>query len=463
MDRPFDAGSNPFLQGVFAPVQRELDDTPLRLVAGAIPDDLVGTYLRNGPNARFPPIGSYTYPLDGDGMVHAVGFADRRATYRNRYVRTPSIAAEERAGRALWGGVMTPITPSAAQVGPELVGRFKDLPDINIVHHAGRLLALAEGARPFLLTDSLDTVGPWYFGGQLPKGITAHPKLDPVTGELVVFRYDVLSAPYLSWAVIGADGTVTRAEQPIDIDAAYMIHDFVITPHYIVLFVCPARFDFSGPQVLRWEPERGTRIAVIARDSSSATRWIATEAFWVWHFANAFEEIGDNGATTIVVDYAHWSHLALQGPQTATGGVTRARLDAAAATARFEAVDDQPTEFPRIDDRRVGQPHRYFHAASKDGNAQGRGMWNVIRRYDTHTGAVTSRSNGATMVGEAIFVPSSKGGEGDGYLLAYAFAGDATELLILHASDIAGEPAAVLRLPQRVPVGLHGCWVPGAR
>src|SRR5262245_30705962 len=130
MDRSsFDASRNPFLNGIFAPVQRELDGAPLRVVAGALPDDLAGTYLRNGPNARFTPIGSYTYPLDGDGMIHAVHFEGGCATYRNRYVRTPSMAAEERAGRALWGGLLTPIMPSADEVGADLAGRFKDLPD----------------------------------------------------------------------------------------------------------------------------------------------------------------------------------------------------------------------------------------------------------------------------------------------------------------------------------------------
>ncbi len=459
MNPVFDARTNPFLNGIFAPIQRELDETPLQVIAGAVPDDLAGTYFRNGPNARFTPIGSYTYPLDGDGMVHAIRFGEGRATYKNRYVRTPSMAAEERAGRALWGGLMTPIRPSAAEVGPELAARFKDLPDVSIVRHAGRLLALAESARPFLLTDHLDTVGPWYFGGKLPKGITAHPKLDPATGELVVFRYD-FEAPFLTWAVIGAGGSVTRSEETIEVDAPYMIHDFVITSRFIVLFVCPARFDFSGAQVLRWEPERGTRIAVIPRDGSGPARWIAAEAFWVWHFANAFEEVSDRGATTIVVDYPHWSQLPLGGTQPVTGGVVRARLDPVAGTARFETVDDQPTEFPRIDDRLAGRPHRYFHAASKEG-AYGRGMWNVLRRYDTKTGTVTTRSNGATMIGEAVFAPSRDGGgEDDGYLLTYAFDGELTNLLVLHAADIAGEPAAVLRLPQRVPFGLHGCWVP---
>lgn len=109
----------------------------------------------------------------------------------------------------------------------------------------------------------------------------------------------------------------------------------------------------------------------------------------------------------------------------------------------------------------MGQPNRYFHALSKD-QGLGKGLWNILRRFDRQTGAVVTRSFGATSVGEAVFVPSGQDGdENHGYLLTYGFDGDVTKLFVLHASDIAGEPAAVLRLPQRVPAGLHGCWVPG--
>lgn len=454
----FDPATYPFLNGIFAPVHRELDETPVEVVAGALPRELAGTYLRNGPNCRFTPIGSYTYPLDGDGMVHAVRIEDGRATYRNRFVRTPAMAAEERAGRALWGGFMTPILPSAEEVGPELAGQWKDLPDINVIRHAGRLLALAEGARPFLLRDDLTTVGPWYFDGALPKGLTAHPKFDHTSGELIAFRYGV-EAPLLTWSVIGADGRVVRAEQAIEIDATYMIHDCVITRRFLVLFVCPARIDLSGAPGLRWEPERGTRIAIIARDGSAAPRWMATEAFWVWHFANAFEQTDERGQTAIVADFSRWSHLPMGDDRApATGAVTRAHLDLEAGTAHFETLDDRLTEFPRIDDRLTGQPHRYFYVAAKDGSP-GEGKWNALCRYDTRTGSVMTRACGATMIGEPVFAPSSQSAdEDDGYVLTYAFEADQTRLLVLHASDIAGEPAAVLRLPQRVPCGLHGCW-----
>jgi carotenoid cleavage dioxygenase-like enzyme len=72
MSSNFDPAGSPFLNGIFAPTQSELDETPVAVISGAVPADLDGTYYRNGPNSRFAPLGSYTYPLDGDGMLHAV-------------------------------------------------------------------------------------------------------------------------------------------------------------------------------------------------------------------------------------------------------------------------------------------------------------------------------------------------------------------------------------------------------
>lgn len=452
----YDSTKDPYLQGNFAPTQSELDATPVEVVAGSLPLDLNGVYYRNGPNPRFPPLGSYTFPLDGDGMIHALRFDGGRATYANRYVRTPSMAAEERAGRALWGGVMTPLMPKPEEA-PEMNGQFKDLPDISIVRHAGRLLALAEGARPFEMTPELVTVGPYYFGGKLQQGICAHPKVDPMTGEMIAFRY-AFERPFLTWSVIDRQGNVTRADQPIDIDAAYMIHDCAITRSYLVLFVCPAPFDLASQDVLRWAPELPTRIALVPRNGSGIT-WIDADAFWVWHFANAYEEVDADGATTVVVDYPVWSALAL-GSSTATGSIARARIDPARRRVSVETIDERMGEFPRIDDRRIGTPHHYIYCAGK-GQDIGRGAFDRIRRFDTRSGRCVEFAPAEGRVGEPVFATSSNDpGESAGYLLTYVYDGDTTDLTILRTAELDGDPACVLRMPQRVPMGLHGCWVP---
>ncbi|HEX4572900.1 MAG TPA: carotenoid oxygenase family protein, partial [Dongiaceae bacterium] len=111
------ATASPFLQHGYAPVLDELTtgDLPVR---GEVPREIAGTYLRNGPNPAFPPI-SYTYPFDGDGMVHALVFEDGRVRYRNRFVLTAGLRADRRAGRTIYGGLMDPITPDPKYVAPD--------------------------------------------------------------------------------------------------------------------------------------------------------------------------------------------------------------------------------------------------------------------------------------------------------------------------------------------------------
>src|SRR5262245_26196055 len=102
-----DPATNPFLSGRFAPVHREIEVGDLK-VEGELPADLQGAYLRNGPNPKFPPLGSYSYPMEGDGMLHGLWFEGGSVRYKNRWVETNGLRAEEAAGKALFGGIMTP-------------------------------------------------------------------------------------------------------------------------------------------------------------------------------------------------------------------------------------------------------------------------------------------------------------------------------------------------------------------
>src|SRR5215470_12081907 len=99
---------DPHLSGNFAPVGPEIDAADLPVISGRIPPELSGAYMRNGPNPLFKPI-TYTFPFDGDGMIHAVYLDNGRARYRNRFVQTRSLDVERRAGRAVYGGFARPM------------------------------------------------------------------------------------------------------------------------------------------------------------------------------------------------------------------------------------------------------------------------------------------------------------------------------------------------------------------
>jgi carotenoid cleavage dioxygenase-like enzyme len=468
---PVDPSTIVHLTGAFAPVDDEIDVADLP-VKGHLPDDLQGAYVRNGPNPKFPPLGSYTYPLDGDGMLHGVWIEDGTARYRNRYVYTKGLEAEIRAGRALWGGVMTPVTPAPDLAGADAdPGGFKLLPDIHIVRHAALDLALCESTPPYEVRADLTTVGRYEFAGALPLGMCAHPKIDPVNGEMILFRYGI-TEPYLYWASVGADGRVTHGPDVVaEVDRGFMIHDFVVTEDYLVLFINPATLDLDvamkGGNPLAWRPELGTRIAVIPRAGEAKdARWIDTDAFWVWHFANAWQE-GDY----IVTHFPWWSSMSLSGqdPMASHGShVASARIDPAKGTIRLATLVEGATEFPRIDDRRQTRPSQYMYLAHKSDaairNAVPSGAFDELLRVDLKTETTEVHSFPGHLVGEPVFAPKTGRDEEDaGYVVAFVtdLTSQRSQFVIIDVANFTGGPAATVTLPRRVPAGLHGNWFPG--
>jgi carotenoid cleavage dioxygenase-like enzyme len=458
-----DAKANSYLSGRFAPVHREIETTDL-VIEGDLPADLAGVFMRNGPNPRFPPLGSYTFPMEGDGMLHALWLEHGTARYKNRWVVTEGMKAEERAGRALYGGLMTPAFVDQSLLGPDPDPGwpFKLDAFVNVVHHAGHYLALEEGTPPYEVSPELATVGRYDFSGGLPAGLTAHPKIDPRTGEMVIFRYDV-EAPFLTWAVILADGRVSRPPVAVDgVDQGFMIHDFAISERFVVLLLGPAVFDIdamlTGGQVLKWQPELGVRIAVIPRDGRGPTRWIETDAFWVWHFANAYDD-GD----TVVMDYSSWSAPAFLAPPGApiTGAFNRAVLHPASGRVDITALHEGGNEFPRIDDRVLGREHRYVTTVASSGRP---GIvpaeHDVLCRIDLHTGEWVEQPTDAAL-GDVVFAPRPGGtDEIDGYYLTFGTTFDHphSALYVWDAADFPSEPRAKVIVPQRIPNGLHANW-----
>ena len=461
---PIDMAAQQFLSGVFEPVQGEQDDRGLT-VEGELPAGLTGAYLRNGPNVLVNPIGSYTYPLDGDGMVHGIWFEDGQVRYRNRTVWTPQLRAEVAAGHAIWPGIVTPYSPGPDVAPEELANDFKPLPDINVIRHGGRYLALAEVDAPVEITPELETIGAYDFGGQIP-GMCAHPKIDPVTGEMLLFRYNI-EEPFLTWSIVAADGSVARAPETIDTGGrSFMIHDCAITASSLVLFIGPLEFDFelmfSGGGLLAWKPELGMQIAVVDR-ATGAVRWIQTDPFWVWHFANAFDRPTADGGSEIVVDFTQWSRTAIAGEGPITGHITRAVLDPSAGTYRAEHFDDAGAEFSRIDDRLTGQEHRYFITTTRT-EAVPPGEKNLLQRVDTKTGEITRWDSGDHIFEEVCFIPAPDSEPEVGFY--GTFRTDRTTLesdfVLVAADDVAAGPVARIPLPHRVPCGLHGNWFPPA-
>jgi len=454
---------NPFLKGNFAPWRLEGTAEDLE-VSGAIPRDLNGTFYRNGPNPAYEPRGRYHW-FDGDGMIHAITLRDGRAAYRNRWVASDGLKEERAAGQALFPGLL--------EIEPSENLRFKVTANTNIVVHAGKLLALVEAALPTQMAPgTLDTIGLYDFGGKLSGPMTAHPKMDPVTGEMLFFGYSPFP-PYLQYHVADRSGALVRSDV-IDIAWPSMIHDFAVTEDYVVFILCPLVFSVEKAattgKLFSWEPERGTRIGVIPRSGGNAdVRWYETDASYVFHPMNAYAE-----HDAIVLDVSRYNALHFMDPdrdrETSIGDDEAARLHrwriglGRGGGITSTPLDDTSGEFPRVDERRVGRKHRFgYLAVNTPGDIERREVWSSIKKYDFERGTGVERRFGdGNGVGEPLFVPRRPDAEeDDGYVLALVYdrARNASDFYVLDARDIAGEPVAVVHIPNRVPYGFHGNWV----
>jgi carotenoid cleavage dioxygenase len=454
---------NPLLQGNFAPWRLEGDAPDLEVI-GEIPRELNGTFYRNGPNPAYEPAGRYHW-FDGDGMIHAITLRDGRAAYRNRWVQSDGLKEERQAGKALFPGLLS-MKPTEAM-------SFKTTANTNIVYHAGKLLALVESSLPTALTPcTLETVGLYDFGGKLGGPMTAHPKMDPETGEMLFFGYAPFP-PYLQYHVVDRAGALVRSEV-IDVAWPSMMHDFAITKDYVIFLLCPVVFSFEeiarSGSIFSWQPERGTRIGVMPRSGGNAdVRWFDTDPCYVFHPMNAYAE-GDE----LVLDVARYEQLLFMSPKAArepewrdknVARLHRWRLDLRGGGVKSEPLDERDGEFPHVDERKVGRKHRfgYMAATGPEGNTTALPVWTAVQKYDLERGAIESRPCGAgNGVGEPLFVPRHAGAdEDDGYVLVLAYdqAQNASELHVLDARDITGEALARIRIPNRIPYGFHGNWV----
>lgn len=455
---------NPYLQGNFAPTHDEVDVVDLA-VTGEIPAALRGVYLRNGANQAFPPIGNY-HLFDGDGMIHGLYLEAGKARYKNRFVESKGLLAEREAGRALFGGLSNFVMPDADTMAK--VGIMKNTANTNVIRHAGRVLALMEGAPPTELTRELETVGEYNFDGSLVGSMTAHPKWDPATGELVFFGYSPFP-PFVRYHVAAADGTLVHSAD-IEIPRAVMMHDFVVTEHHVVFFDLPAVFDLeammSGGTSIRWEPDAGARIGVMPRRGTNAdVRWFELEPFFVFHFLNGY----DTGESTLVVDGCRAERMPTAfGDDKLTEPVApslhRWTIDLAAGTVTTEQLDDRAGDFPRLNMHHEGTRNRYGYLASSDIWETLEVRFNGVTKYDLETGSSSTYVYGADVeAGEAVFAPDPAGAaEDDGWLINLVFDREtaSSALVINDARDLDAAPVATVHIPQRVPFGFHGNWMP---
>ncbi|MEU9705578.1 carotenoid oxygenase family protein [Streptomyces sp. NPDC047981] len=437
--------------GHYSPVPDEIDGLDLE-VTGILPPDLNGRYVRTGPNPR--PGDDSGHVFTGHGMLHGVRLRGGRAEwYRNRWVRTNRFAG-------------SPFLRADGR--PDLSAVTANT---SVISHAGKLLALVESGLPYEFTPELETVGPCDFGGRLTTAMTAHPKEDPVTGELLFFGYSPVMPPYVTYHRLSAAGELVETRE-ISVPAGIMMHDLAITENYVIWLDLPLVFDpalfGNNSMPARWDDAHGARLGLMRRDQAGQVRWFDIDPCYVFHVGNAHED----AAGRVVLEAVRYSRKAFHTMWQAMGGhvdepraagprmgefqvgtVHRWTLDPATGTVREQALDDRGVELPTLNDELTGRHSRYLYTVTDS----------AIVKYDTVAGTSTSYDTPAGAApGEAVFAPAqdAAGQEDAGYLLSMVSHGleEASELLVLDAQNMTR--LASVAMPRRVPFGFHGDWMP---
>ena len=476
---------HPYRTGPWRPQTTEYDAWDLEVIEGEIPRDLAGIYLRNTENPLLPPIERY-HPFDGDGMLHSISFEDGEAMYRNRFVRTDGFLAEREAGRALYAGAAE--NPANAERTCTLGARpnMKDASSTDIVVHGGVALSSFWLCGDLYRHDpkTLEPLGKTDFGGRFPKqGVSAHPKIDEHTGEMLFFNYGT-EAPYMHYGVVDPDGTLAHYTE-IELPGPRLPHDMAFTEHYTILNDCPMYWNpellARGHHVTTFYPDQPTRFGVLPRRGSVAdVRWFEAAPTYVLHWINAYED-GDEvvldgffqqnpspsrhgeAASSAVAgtgfDNPMFRYLDLYQLKTVAH---RWRFNMTTGKCKEEQLSDRIMEFGMINGRHGGRRHRYSYNALP---AEGWFGFNGVIKHDIDAGTeeVVQLPEGVH-ASEAVIAPRAGAigttDEDDGYLLTFTMDMNRgrSECLILDAARPNDPPVARIALPERISCGTHAYW-----
>lgn len=451
-------------------------------VEGQIPNELNGAFYRNSADHAYPPLLGKDIFLNGDGMVHMVRFENGHADLKTRYVRTRKLELERKARRALFGAYRNPFTDL-----PEVAGEDNNTANTSVLWHHGKLYALKESGLPYELDpNTLETLGERNFGGKLQRTFTAHPKLDPETGECIAFAYNAPGQPTrdIELYVLSPAGEITSHET---FQAPYssMVHDCLVSRNHIAFVICPMTSDWErvkkGESYWHWDSSLQTHIAIIPRkEGVKGIRWYTCpKVAMQTHTFNAWEEQTASGTTLHLDQFITESGWLSQFPDIRDpeahekppfGERWSFDLDSPSPEFRIQRLINQIGEMPAIDPRYAMKRTGHFWFGTNNPAIGPMLPWGPKGPPFTCVGHFDEAANKLNFwyagpdsaPEEPHFVPRSPNApEGDGWILTMVGrrAENRTDLVILDALHLDRGPVAVVKFPYRVHEGFHGIWV----
>jgi carotenoid cleavage dioxygenase-like enzyme len=462
----------PLLERAFRPSADEHAGVPV-VVCGTLPSYVDGTCYLNGPGRFARGSVRYRHWLDGDGLVCALRVSGDGCTLTTRFVRSEKFAREEAEGRAIFRTFGTSFPGDELKRGVGLVSPV----NVSVYPYHGTLLAFGEQGLPWEVDPrTLQTRGVHTFGGQLNEitPFSAHPKIDYHTHEFFNFGVSFSAEnPALNVFRFGRDGKLIYRRR-VRLPYASSMHDFAISGRYLVFYVSPLVLSMARllqgstlMEALSWQPELGSRLIVISRESGEFAASLDAGHMHCLHLVNAFDEGG-----RLVVDliefekplYPEYQIVPNLFTDTFRGHPVRlvVDVDAQRIVERIDIAYDCSPDFPQHDPCVTGRPYGDFWmlGISKAGRP-GRKFFDELVRvnWDARDVDVYRAPERHYLGGEPVFIPDPAHAR-SGVVMCQAFdAGTyASSFVAFDAFHVSAGPIATIAMPSIVPFLFHSVF-----
>ncbi|KAI3511490.1 hypothetical protein L1887_18644 [Cichorium endivia] len=500
LDSPLPRAVDPsyVLSDNFAPVD-ELSPTKCEVIHGFIPPCLDGAYIRNGPNPQFIAGGPHHY-LDGDGMLHCIRISQGQASFCSRYVKTNKYVFESQARSHIVpniiGGMegLGPFVARAVLFRARVLSGDYDLSkgfgvaNTSVAFFGGSLYALCESDQPYAIKVKEDgditTLGRHDFNGKLSMNMTAHPKIDPETKEAFAFRYWA-TRPYLTYFRIDASGNKQPDVPIFSMKHPSLTHDLAITQKYAIICDIQLGADpmnlIRGRRLISVDSIKVPRIGILPRyaKDESDMKWFEVPGLNIFHVVNAWDETDKDGGDVVVLvapNMLNVEHF-FERLDLMRGSMEKVTINLGTGVVSRHTMSTNNLEFPVINPAYIAKRNKYAYVAilektpirSRMIRTAGVAKLDIFSSEDNkdrHDHTVASRMYGNKCFGgEPFFIardpdnPNSE--EDDGYVVSYVHDESLGEsrFLVMDAQSPTLEVVAAVKLPQRVPYGLHGVFI----
>jgi carotenoid cleavage dioxygenase-like enzyme len=465
--------------GAILSAAKEFDFAPLPVLSGKIPEGLRGTLYRNGPGRLERGGRRVGHWFDGDGAILAVNFTDAGATGIYRFVQTKGYCAEAIADRFLYANYGMTYPGPVWNYWISVLSKnipVKNAANTSVMALPDRLWALWEGGNPYVLDlETLETIGTndlGVLGAGLPY--TAHPLRDPKTGDI----YNIGMEATFTIDLFRSDrsGKVIQKGE-LKLDSFPILHSFAMAGQYLIFLVPPMQLRVLPlllgvtcyADAFEWQPQKGTKIIVVDRDTMEVVSRVETDPWFQWHFGNACVETDG----MVRLDFVRFRNFAETNEylREVPTGETHTRSHGTLWQMRLnprtgKVIDMQQAvgrccEFPVVPQEEVGQPWRYtYFGMLRRGEEIGKEWFGAIARFDYQTGTLTEADLGENRYPvEPIYAPDRIDPK-RGWVLTVVYDGntDKSEVWVFESDRLDAEPVCRLSLPQVMPLSFHGTW-----